>query len=580
MNNDEKNLRIKTWKILNILQANQLFLHSKNLEIRYLDDKEKVIKKQLPEIITLCILNAIVPNSAMILIGGHGGGKSTICKLLGRMFTGVSLKDIEQAIVRGHPQLTEEKLVGTLKLGKLMKEGKEEIVWRSFITSFWKIIDELNRLSPYAQDILLSLLAEGSVKYYDAIISIEKYCLFATLNPQDVGTFDLSTPFLDRFGISVQFSMPNSSDLQLILAGKDERYSGMDEIVQVPFIMNIEELMEVWFHVNNMKFSSDVNEYIHAIVREYTLCDRVDKGNSEHLKPSKGICSISQCHFNTANSICNKIDSILSVRVAKDLLRYSKALAWFLGLEKVDINIVNVIAPFVISHRVAYIFRELDKAPFWGDKYEFTRFLLKSIQKRFVNRKVCYSILERYRQGTPEEGDLTELKKHEKNDLIVKYDLLPIIERLNNKKYFKIAQKILDATKTGKIEIISQIKKDLLEGIEIPQRPYLLNWCNRELYKQTVSNFVVHYKNWKELWADVALEFPDLDTPLKKIFEKRQTRQIRTPDLLIEVNVTGTNDDSLVNIQISGGAEAIRLRTVLDKLKYLNSHAIMHFSKD
>ncbi len=189
--NEEKELRKKVWKIINLIQANQLFVHSKNLEIKYLDEENKIQTKKLPEILTICVLNAIVPNSAMLLIGGHGGGKTSITKLLGRMFTGASLNEVEGAIVRANPQLTEEKLVGTLKLGKLMKDGVEEVVWKKFVLNFWKIIDEVNRLTPYAQDILLSLLAEGQIKYYDSIMYINKYTLYATINPQDVGTFEL-----------------------------------------------------------------------------------------------------------------------------------------------------------------------------------------------------------------------------------------------------------------------------------------------------------------------------------------------------------------------------------------------------
>ncbi|TFF83753.1 MAG: hypothetical protein EU552_02745 [Promethearchaeota archaeon] len=188
---EEESLRKKVWNTINLIQANQLFVHSKNLRVKYyVKDKKKTSVKILPEILSLCVLNALVPNSAMLLVGGHGGGKTTLVKLLGRMFTGMRLDEIESSIVRGHPQLTEEKLTGTLKLGKLMKDGVEEVVWRQFITSFWKIIDEVNRLTPYSQDILLSLLAEGKVKYYDAITTIEKYTLYATINPQDVGTFE------------------------------------------------------------------------------------------------------------------------------------------------------------------------------------------------------------------------------------------------------------------------------------------------------------------------------------------------------------------------------------------------------
>ena len=77
------------------------------------------------------------------------------------------------------------------------------------------------------------------------------------------------------------------------------------------------------------------------------------------------------------------------------------------------------------------------------------------------------------------------------------------------------------------------------------------------------------YSYWKEVWADIAAEFSNLDQPLKEAFSQRQTKQIRTEDILIEINVTGTQDDSLVNIQISGGSDALKLRSILDNLEYI-----------
>ncbi len=564
---EESELRKKIWKIINLIQANQLFVHSKNLDIKYLDEDNKLQIRILPEILSLCILNAIVANSAMLLIGGHGGGKTTLVKLLGRMFTAKSLNEIETSIIRGHPQLTEEKLVGTLKLGKLMHEGEEEVVWKKFVTNFWKIIDEVNRLTPYAQDILLSLLAEGTVKYYDSIATISKYCLFATINPQDVGTFEMSFPFLDRFGISIPISMPASQDLQLILVGKDEKYSGYDELIQVPKILTIDELMEIWYYVNKVQYDNKVNNYIHAIIREFTLCARINKGNIEDLKPSTGLCS--GCHFNTVQNICNRVDSILSVRVAKDLLRYSKALAWLLGLDKVDINIVNTIVPYVIAHRVAFVKRDLEMSPFWGDKYEFSRYMLDLIQKRFKTREVCYDIIERFRNGTSKQEDLAELKKFEKNDLIVKYDLIPFVNAIKDNSYAELAKKIKDASKKGDIKVLAEIRNKLMLDLDLPNRADLINWCNLELYKQTVTDFVFKYRDNKEVWADLASEFPNLDEPLREAFSKRQTKQIRSEDLLLEINITGTDDESLVNIQVSGGSEALKLIKIMENKEYI-----------
>jgi MoxR-like ATPase len=560
-------LRKKIWNIINLIQANQLFVHSRNIDVSYTPEgKKKVATKQLPEILTICVLNALVPNSAMLLVGGHGGGKTTLVKLLGRMITGNSLSDIEGSIIRGHPQLTEEKLIGTLRLGELM-QGREEVVWRKFVTDFWKIIDELNRLTPYAQDILLSLLAEGKVKYFDEVQDITKFCLFATINPQDVGTFELSEPFLDRFGVSVPISMPTSHDLQIILRGKDEKFSGYDELVQVPQVLTLDELMEIWYQVDKIEAKSEADNFIHAIIREFTLCLRVDKGNLEDLKPGEGLCS--GCHFNTKASICNKVASILSVRVAKDLLRYAKAFAWLLGLNKVDINLVVTIAPYVISHRVNYSDRDLNASPYFGDKLQYTIDLIDSGRKRYIKRQNAYEIVEKFRLGEGSEKTLQEIKKFVNNDLIVKLDLFPLVESINNKEYSEIAKEITLAYKKNDIKTLSRIRDELLENIEFPNRGDLINRCNQELYKQTLTVFNFKHKYWQDIWASVEVEFPELGELIKKAFEKRQTKQIRTKDLLIEINVTGTSEDSIINFGISGGSEALKLKELIEQESFI-----------
>ena len=37
---EEEFLRKKVWNTLNLIQANQLFVHSKNLEVKYYDEKK------------------------------------------------------------------------------------------------------------------------------------------------------------------------------------------------------------------------------------------------------------------------------------------------------------------------------------------------------------------------------------------------------------------------------------------------------------------------------------------------------------------------------------------------------------
>ena len=171
---------------------------------------------------TLATVNALVPNGTMLLYGGHGGGKTTLCKILGQNFTNKTSNQIEEAILRGHPQLTEEKILGRLNLKQMFDpasipdDGNIEVHWNEFVKSQWKIVDEVNRLSPYAQNILLSLLAEGVVKYLNQSRSVHGYTVFATMNPKDEGNFELPMPFMDRFAIALPITMPDYASMQTI----------------------------------------------------------------------------------------------------------------------------------------------------------------------------------------------------------------------------------------------------------------------------------------------------------------------------------------------------------------------------
>lgn len=586
---DEKNnyFREKVWYIINTIQANQLFVHSNTLSLNYaprtfLTDflyapsqktgvkskKKKISRKsqkfEIPEILTLCILNALVPNSAMLLIGGHGGGKTSIVKYLGRMLTGMTMDEAEECILRGHPQLTEEKIIATLNLPKLLKEGKEKVIWRTFATSFWKIIDEINRCSPYTQNILLSLLAEGKIKYYDSVLDISKYCIFATLNPNDVGTFELSMPFLDRFGISVPISMPTSQDLSQILRSRDEKLGGYDELVQIPEVLSEEDILNIWFEVGEISCSLEAENYIHAIVREFTLCERVDKGNSDYLKPSTGLCA--GCHYNIPEKIpCSNCDSILSVRVAKDLIRYGRALTWLLGMPEITLNVIDTIAPYVIAHRVKYVDRFLNQAPFWGNKYAFTKKILQMIRKRFLNRSQAYNMVDQLREGNGSDDFITQLKTFAKTDLIVQQDLLPLAKKLNSKSYREKILQITEAYRVKNVEKLGKIRKELLHDMDFPNRGYLISMLNEKIRILTLYTFNCSLEIWNSIRFTIDSLIPQFSKKLRETVHQRGTYRLRTEDIELEINVTGIHPQDIVNFSFYGGKTASQLKESIEK---------------
>ncbi|TFF84780.1 MoxR family ATPase [Candidatus Thorarchaeota archaeon] len=552
--------------VITTVESRGLFVHSKDLEIRYSKTGTKRSSKKtrrLPLIVGACVLNALVPRSAMLLVGGHGGGKTTLAKTLGRMMTGSSLDNIEDSILRGHPQLTEEKMVATLKPGPLMKEGLEIIVWRRFVTDFWKIIDEVNRLTPHAQNILLSLLAEGEVKYYDEVKRCDEFCLYATLNPADAGTFELGPPFLDRFGIAVPITMPSVSDLELILDSRDEKLFGFDELWQVPAILNIEDLLTIWNLADKVPVSEEASEFMRSVVREFGACIRTDKSQSSGLTVETGLCE--GCHFNTAKSVCNKVVLPLSVRAAKDLNRYAKAAAWLVGAHEVTVEIVKSLAPLVFWHRTRYLRDDLERSPYYGDQFAFAEHLVELASARFAQRSAAIELMSKLKAGRDSKEAADQLKEMAKSDLLVRLDYTQYAKELKKKKYIKTVRDMNSAIKKGNVAELTKILEQLQRDTELPNRGMLLNRVSEALHKMTLTQYEMTFEQWSELWTSISLMHPTLTPVLKETLDPPKRRIARTNGLTVVVYVTGDSPESRVFLEVSGGSDALKLRDEIGK---------------
>ncbi len=559
-------LRESIWSAIMTIESRGLFVHSEELPIKYKANSRsssKVSTVRLPLIAGAAVLNSLVPRSAMLLIGGHGGGKTTLIKLLGRMLTGKSLDEIDNGMLRGHPQLTEEKMVATLRPGPLMKDGIEVVVWRQFVTNFWKIIDEVNRLTPHAQNILLSMLAEGELKYYDEVMHCDDYCLYATMNPTDSGTFDLAPPFLDRFGIAVPITMPTIDDLELILSSRDERLFGYDEMWQVPAITTEEDLLTIWNLADKIPVSPEASEFMRSLVREFGACIRADKSQTHSLTVETGLCD--SCHYNTAKSVCNKVIIPLSVRAVKDLNRYCKAAAWLIGAPEVGIELVISLAPLVFWHRTRYVSESIEKSPFFGNNFEFTKHLVQLAASRFAQREAAINLMDKLKHGDGEKDIVDELTEMGKSDLLVRLDYIKLAKELKTAKYANMVKDIDKAVKESSVKKLTALQQELLENPDYPNRSMLLGKVHDALHKITLSQFSLTFEQWQDLWTSISLKIPKMTSVLKATLEPPKRKVARTDGVTLVVYVTGATPESPVFLEVSGGTQALEIRDVIEK---------------
>ena len=550
-----EDLRKRIWEVINFVNRRKIFVHSEVLEIPV----EGVVV-HLPRVVTLCIINALVPNGSMLLVGGYGGGKTTLVKVLGRLLAGESIRSIEESIIRAHPEITEEKMVGRLHVAKLLRDGLEEIVWRRFVKSFWKIIDEINRLPPNAQDIIFSLLSEGVVKYFDDVYRVERFVLYATINPRDVGTFPLGLPFLDRFGIAVPIISPKFHELTSLVEAPDTKLFPYDDS-NVPSFLSKDELILLWHIISRMPLSDDAQLFISALSKELSLCIRVPKETGAFLQMGKSICE--GCHFNTREAVCNKVFSFISVRASQDLARYSKALAWLLGLEKVTLEVVTTLAPYVLWHRIHFSPDYLEELH--GNTFEATKQLISTILRNFISRLPLYRGFNQVLRGEIDTAVITALKESSDSDLVVAKDLYPITEAIVNSNYPVLVRDLLKTIKNNDEEGLRRI---LLESKKLPSplRENLRLVLENEFLKngKTVE---ITYQNWVSKLDSVVRVLKNYDKSVKRdSLLSPGLLHVIEDALILKIHITGTRDWCPVFIEVLGSAKAEKVYEELKRV--------------
>lgn len=590
---DDEILRNQIRYIMTYIESKRLFLHHEELIVD-VDGK----RRRLPLILTLAVINALVPRGTMLLYGGHGGGKTTLVKVLGAMMTDKDISVIEQSILRGHPHLSEEKIIARFDLGKLINKGKEVVQWRPFIDSFWKIIDEVNRLPPTIQDILFSMLAEGVVTYAGKVREVKDYVLYATLNPHDVGTFEMGLPFLDRFSISVPVTMPKWGELHKILFREDERIHSFDKS-GIPGVLDENTIKSIWYIVDGIELPETTSFFITYLVRSMVVC--INEPGSWRNVPE--MCE--GCHYNTRFSVCNKIVSPPSVRVTQDLRRYSKALSWLLGLEEVPVSIVYAIAPYIMWHRVEFSRQALEKIK-TGSKLRLCKEIVNLIYKRFIKEHERYmKWVDNARAGKLTQTQLTAIETAKKADPFVAVDLIAEINKYRSEEYLNLRKNVrrfIERVRTEKIGDVKQIIlkiKEMIEKIDSEETidPSIREELKGELYdilfNLTKAEITFKLSEWKQIHPAIETKLTQLKNESDKylaalfdsiikflqevnkmiiVYEKPSLyRAINIPpEIRIDLYVSKKEETDLepnIIFVIKGGRVAFELKGILEKFR-------------
>lgn len=377
-----------------------------------------------------CIANACMRNKAILLYGGMGANKTTLVNLLGASFTGQPFGDVENLMVTGHPEQTEEKMVGFIDPRQwIAPEGADlKVLWTPWARSRWKVINEINRFPSGKQNLFLEILQKRKISYAGKVLEPGDTCYFATMNPDFSATYPLDEALLDRISACVPAIQPDSLS-SLLLSERTQEVRKLAESLPRLAPVEFEELPNL---IRDVELESQVELCIVSLLKDFTLCERApgyDKTQLSGAKPSKGLCA--GCHyFSNPELCCWQVDEGLSDRVRQDLRDYTKAMA-FLAQRKGDVEVLRAVAPYVIWHRVTPQRSILERPPYYGArKLAFVSDLVeKSINRTLNERGEMNMIFSSAVDGETSFADaIRELSRYD--DPIARLDYLPALERM------------------------------------------------------------------------------------------------------------------------------------------------------
>jgi len=341
--------------------------------------------------ILFAALTSLMNHGTMLITGAPGIGKTTGAEFAGHFFTSTPLEQILEAEILGNPQLKTEDVVASLDTVEMVHRGKKVVLPAKFLQCPVKIWDEVNRTPADLVSSAMKLVDIGKAVYQGVLLESPPGVLFATANYADEGTFQLTPPFLDRFDVAVMVTSPQPWDLRDIRRKGDEKLNGnLEQLLIIPEELKpdfekireqIRDLPEVIEY--DIPAVSSFADFVYGSLRFSEIASdnlaRTTKGNAWQVDQNRAPPG----HFRDSPFVYTTNE--LSVRTAKAMLRYARAFAWFKGKDKVELEDLKTVLPYLLWHKVQPTETALTENPkYANDRISFVDGLITKIENDYT----------------------------------------------------------------------------------------------------------------------------------------------------------------------------------------------------
>lgn len=255
------------------------------------------------------VLIAILARGHILIEDIPGVGKTTLAKALAKSMN-LSYKRIQFT-----PDLMPSDIIGINIYDKntgTFSFKKGPIFHQIFLA------DEINRTSPKTQSSLLQAMEEGEISTEEKEYILEKpFIVLATQNPLEYqGTFPLPEAQLDRFLMRLSLGYPEKNyEIEIL-----KEYGSIKNLHLIEPVVSKEDILNMQSTIEALTVHEDIMEYIVNISNATRTCEEIQLGASP--------------------------------RASIDLLKASKAKAFFSGRNYIIPDDVKEMVSPVLGHRL------------------------------------------------------------------------------------------------------------------------------------------------------------------------------------------------------------------------------------
>jgi len=294
---------------------------------------------------------SVVSRSTLLLFSPPGYAKSTFINMIAKYF-GI-LESHPHFMITGSMQTSEEHIVGAVDHYKAINTGEKNVEWAPFLDSPFKGMDELDKFNQYSLNAYLPVMAQGVALVGSHRKKVQKVAHILAMNsPDSPGSANFQIPEYLKDRVDIELRFPDNSfteDERILDVTFDEDQE--DLVESMPTEATYEDLLALYHLVSSVEPSEQAKKAAGLYKHLTNFCQKGAKSENKTFPGCCADCELAQCEDQLP---CSQVTS-LSIRAAQSSIRVGKGLAFLENCQRVEKSHVDMVFPYVMSHRVTYV---------------------------------------------------------------------------------------------------------------------------------------------------------------------------------------------------------------------------------